>query len=308
MSRKRTGREGLLVWLQSRTSGYKNVNVVDFTDSWVDGMAFCALLHSFFPELVKYEELTPAAKAQNLELAFSLAEKLGIPRLIEPADMLLESGPDKFFVITYLAQFVDHFRHQDEHIELEGPPTNTIKQFEALSTSKLREAEHKKRVRSHITRCIDRVNMVKGGKVSGTIKQLTRKPSLPRIQHEAKRGGTVTDRVEEFNRKTGSQTKHISGDQFISERIPTGLVADRIAAFLKMQAQIQLDIEFIMISSPKVRRTRRSSTCHSRSSSDGQMSSIYYIMRQNESSPTSSPDQEMNEPQGIPQTIQPLAL
>lgn len=37
MSRKKTGREGLLVWLQSRTSGYKNVNVVDFTDSWVDG-------------------------------------------------------------------------------------------------------------------------------------------------------------------------------------------------------------------------------------------------------------------------------
>lgn len=37
MSRKKNGREGLLVWLQSRTCGYNNVNIVDFTDSWVDG-------------------------------------------------------------------------------------------------------------------------------------------------------------------------------------------------------------------------------------------------------------------------------
>lgn len=43
MSRKKTGREGLLVWIQGRTVGYKNVNVVDFTYSWVDGMQYCVV-------------------------------------------------------------------------------------------------------------------------------------------------------------------------------------------------------------------------------------------------------------------------
>lgn len=73
---------------------------------------------------MKFEELKPAAKRENLEFAFSLAEKLGIPKLIEPTDskykmktaliyspliiitVLVESGPNKFFVITYLAQYV----------------------------------------------------------------------------------------------------------------------------------------------------------------------------------------------------------
>jgi hypothetical protein len=179
MSRKKTGREGLLVWLQSRTAGYKNVNVVDFTDSWVDGLAFCALLHSFCPEAIKFGDLNPAAKVENLELAFKTAEKMGIPKLIEPADMLSESGPNKFFVITYLAQFVDHFKHQEPQIE--AAPTNFIKQYENQSSAILLEAEHKKRLRSNITRCMDRVNLVKGGVVSQRIREMKRSNSSTRL-------------------------------------------------------------------------------------------------------------------------------
>jgi uncharacterized CHY-type Zn-finger protein len=89
---------------------YKHVNVTNFTDSWADGLAFCALIHSFHPDLIPYDTLKPEDKKENLKLAFDVAEKLGIPSLLEPEDMLIASGPDKFSVITYLSQFFHHFK------------------------------------------------------------------------------------------------------------------------------------------------------------------------------------------------------
>jgi len=258
---------------------------VDFTDSWVDGLAFCALLHSFCPELVKYEELSPAAKAENLGFAFTLAEKLGIPRLIEPADLLVKSGPNKFFIITYLAQFVDHFRRQDHRSE---PENSHFKEYEARISNKATEAARKLCIRSkinkgHLTKRYNRVNLVQGGTVSGTIRELKRKPSLTKLSHSVQtwREGTVTDRIADFNRKTGSQTTHVAGDSFISETVPSGLVAQRIAAFIKMHRQVPLDIEFIMVSSPKMRRAKRSNG--QPPTQPGQlMSNIYYVIRQDE--------------------------
>lgn len=50
------------------------------------GLAFCALLHSFCPEAIKFEDLKPENRAENLDLAFKTAEKMGIARLIEPTD------------------------------------------------------------------------------------------------------------------------------------------------------------------------------------------------------------------------------
>jgi len=41
---KKTGEAGLLMWAQMYSTGYKGVAVKDFTKSWADGLAFCALL------------------------------------------------------------------------------------------------------------------------------------------------------------------------------------------------------------------------------------------------------------------------
>jgi hypothetical protein len=92
-------------------------------------VAFCALIHRFRPDLIPYDTLSKDEPLKNHELgtkninitfdefcqerkelfliishflslsldlssAFSVAEKLGIPRLLEPEDMLVEPYPE----------------------------------------------------------------------------------------------------------------------------------------------------------------------------------------------------------------------
>ncbi|KAJ0062223.1 hypothetical protein NL108_018604, partial [Boleophthalmus pectinirostris] len=63
----------LLEWCRSKTIGYQNIDIQNFSSSWSDGMAFCALVHSFFPLEFDYNSLNPANRKQNLQLAFSTA-------------------------------------------------------------------------------------------------------------------------------------------------------------------------------------------------------------------------------------------
>ncbi|KAM9464314.1 uncharacterized protein ACWYII_009543 isoform 5-T6 [Salvelinus alpinus] len=64
----------LLDWCRAKTRSYQNVDIQNFSSSWSDGMAFCALVHNFFPEAFDYSSLTPANRRHNFEVAFSTAE------------------------------------------------------------------------------------------------------------------------------------------------------------------------------------------------------------------------------------------
>ncbi|CAL9685110.1 unnamed protein product [Knipowitschia caucasica] len=102
----------LLEWCRSKTIGYQNIDIQNFSSSWSDGMAFCALVHSFFPLEFEYNDLKPENRKQNLQLAFSTAEKQAdCLRLIEVEDMLnMGDKPDPMCVFTYVQSLYNHLK------------------------------------------------------------------------------------------------------------------------------------------------------------------------------------------------------
>lgn len=58
----------------SRIYPFQNVQITNFSGCWVDGLAFCALIHHFLPDAFDYNELTPKERRHNFELAFRVAE------------------------------------------------------------------------------------------------------------------------------------------------------------------------------------------------------------------------------------------
>ncbi|KAM9278481.1 smoothelin-like protein 1 [Morus bassanus] len=107
---KRTGgaatvKAMLLEWCRARTRGYEHVDVQNFSGSWGSGLAFCALLHSFFPDAFDYGSLEPDARRHNLALAFATAEeRAGCAPLLEVDDMVRLPVPDAKCVYTYLQE------------------------------------------------------------------------------------------------------------------------------------------------------------------------------------------------------------
>ncbi|KAM7068065.1 smoothelin-like protein 2 isoform 1-T1 [Molossus nigricans] len=102
----------LLEWCRNKTLGYQHVDLQNFSSSWSDGMAFCALVHSFFPDAFDYSALSPTQRQKNFELAFTMAENLAsCERLIEVEDMMVMGRrPDPMCVFTYVQSLYNHLR------------------------------------------------------------------------------------------------------------------------------------------------------------------------------------------------------
>ncbi|XP_037760054.1 EH domain-binding protein 1-like protein 1 isoform X4 [Chelonia mydas] len=108
--------QSLLEWCQKVTAGYRGVRVTNFTTSWRNGLAFCAILHHFHPENINYETLDPLAIKENNKLAYDGFASLGISRVLEPADMVFLTVPDKLIVMTYLCQIRAFFTGQELNV------------------------------------------------------------------------------------------------------------------------------------------------------------------------------------------------
>ncbi|ADM12158.1 Ca2+-binding actin-bundling protein fimbrin/plastin [Encephalitozoon intestinalis ATCC 50506] len=109
-------RNELLRWCKEVTNGYKNVNVVDFSRSWQDGLAFNAIIHRFRPDLVpNFHELKPSKKAYNLSQAFRIAEKsLNIKKLLDVEDIAEVSIPDEKSIMTYVSGYYRKFKEYEK--------------------------------------------------------------------------------------------------------------------------------------------------------------------------------------------------
>ncbi|KZP18900.1 hypothetical protein FIBSPDRAFT_791288 [Athelia psychrophila] len=109
-----SAKEGLLLWCQRKTEPYNEVNVTDFSLSWSDGLALCALIHAHRPDLLDYDKLDKLDRHGNTARAFRVAaEHLGIPQLLEVED-LCDTKPDERSVMTYVASFFHAFSSMDQ--------------------------------------------------------------------------------------------------------------------------------------------------------------------------------------------------
>ena len=63
------------MWVQNKTAGYKGVNVTNFTTSFHSGLALCALIHKFRPQLIDYDSLNEGDKLKNIQIAMDAAQK-----------------------------------------------------------------------------------------------------------------------------------------------------------------------------------------------------------------------------------------
>ncbi|CAM9956704.1 unnamed protein product [Lampetra fluviatilis] len=101
-----------LEWCKTRTENYANVSVRNFSSSWCDGMAFCALVHSYFPEAFDFSELSPQNPRHNFQLAFTCAERLAhCDPLLDVEDMIIMGNrPDSKCVFTYVQSLFNRLR------------------------------------------------------------------------------------------------------------------------------------------------------------------------------------------------------
>ncbi|XP_029994888.1 F-actin-monooxygenase mical1 isoform X2 [Sphaeramia orbicularis] len=105
-----SGFEELLKWCQRHTAGYKNVNVTDLTQSWKSGLALCALIHHFRPQLIDMSGLEESNTIHNNQLAFSILEReLGIPPVMSAIDLANSGQIDKLSMVFYLTQVQNAF-------------------------------------------------------------------------------------------------------------------------------------------------------------------------------------------------------
>ena len=105
------GKEGVLVWVQRNCAGYPKIpEVTGFSKDFTTGLVFCALINKFRPDLLDYSKLNLDDAAGCCETAFKIAaEKLGIPRMLDVADVAGNPKPDEKAILPYIAMFFKTF-------------------------------------------------------------------------------------------------------------------------------------------------------------------------------------------------------
>ncbi|XP_051512715.1 protein-methionine sulfoxide oxidase mical3a isoform X1 [Myxocyprinus asiaticus] len=101
----------LLNWCQRQTEGCRGVSVSDLTTSWKSGLALCALIHRYRPDLIDFDSLDEKDVEKNNQLAFDMAEKeFGISPIMTGKEMSVVVEPDKLSMVMYLSQFYEMFK------------------------------------------------------------------------------------------------------------------------------------------------------------------------------------------------------
>ncbi|OCT92415.1 hypothetical protein XELAEV_18015475mg [Xenopus laevis] len=107
----------LLSWVRQSTRNYPQVNVINFTSSWSDGLAFNALIHSHRPDLFEWKSVLCQSALERLDHAFNAAQRhLGIANLLDPDD-IATAHPDKKSILMYITSL---FQALPQHVSIES--------------------------------------------------------------------------------------------------------------------------------------------------------------------------------------------
>lgn len=131
--RRYTGVQALEIWAQRITQNYNNVTVRNMSESWRNGLAWCAILHHYRPELINYDELDQNDVYGNNQLAFDKFESLGIQSILEAKDMVELSQLDSRSIILYLSSIYRHFEQPNNSPRVATSPGNNSNSSNPLS-------------------------------------------------------------------------------------------------------------------------------------------------------------------------------
>merc|ERR1712198_479244 len=100
--------EAILIWCQCRGRNYEGVKIENFTTCRENGVAFCALIHNFFPQSFDFSKINPANRKQNYEIAFKTGERYaGIPDFLRAEDMdamVRDNRVDPKMIFSYVQE------------------------------------------------------------------------------------------------------------------------------------------------------------------------------------------------------------
>ncbi|XP_076311448.1 molecule interacting with CasL isoform X1 [Tachypleus tridentatus] len=121
--RKRRRRESiihpdaLLSWCKRQVVQHDNIKVENMTTSWKNGLALCAIIHRYRPDLIDLDSFNPEDVAKNNQLAFDICEReFGIPPVMTGQEMEDYEVPDKLTMVSYISQIYETFRGEIPHI------------------------------------------------------------------------------------------------------------------------------------------------------------------------------------------------
>ncbi|CAH2235217.1 jg10469 [Pararge aegeria aegeria] len=120
LDKDKTPVQDLLEWCSGVTREYSYCRVTNLTTSFRNGLAFCAIIHHYRPDLIDFSGLQADEAEVNVRTALEASARLGIAQVLTAADVCKPPVPDKLAIMTYLFQLRAYFTGNELQVEQLG--------------------------------------------------------------------------------------------------------------------------------------------------------------------------------------------